>query len=104
MRGQGGRSTGRTSVLRVTVVAQNATPCSPQMAPRPGVTWVRLMGQFVGTENRSPAKVTCCHDAGTAGEDPAANTTERGDQVSVCSTRSPIGPSTVISTPSDGTR
>ena len=55
MRGQGGRSTGRASVLTVTDVSQNAMPCSPQMAPRPGVTWVRVIGQFAGTENRSPA-------------------------------------------------
>ena len=53
MRGQGGRSTGRASVLRVTVVAEYATPCTRQMAPRPGVTSVRLTGQFAGTENRS---------------------------------------------------
>ena len=103
-RGQGGRSKGRASVLTVTVVFQNATPCSPQMAPRPGVTWVRLTGQFAGAENRSPAKVTCCHDDAIASEDPRASTTERGDQVSVCRTRWPRGPSTVISTPSDGTR
>ncbi len=62
------------------------------------------MGQFAGTENRSPAKVTECHDDGTGGEDPGASTTERGDQVSVCRTRWPSGPSTVISTSSDGTR
>jgi len=104
MRGQGGRSNGRASVLNVTDVSQNATPCSPQMAPRPGVTWVRLTGQFAGAEKRSPAKVTCCHDDGIAGEDPGASTTERGDQVSVCRTRWPSGPSTVISTLSDGTR
>ena len=74
-------------MLNVTVVPANATPCCLQMAPRPGVTWVRVTGQFAGTENRSPAKVTYCHDDGTAGEDPGASTTERGDQASVCRTR-----------------
>ncbi len=78
---------GRTSVLKVTVVLANATPSVSQMAPRPGVTAVRLTGQFAGAEKRSPAKDTCCHDDGIAGEDPGASTTERGDQVSVCRTR-----------------
>jgi hypothetical protein len=58
MRGQRTASKRRLSVLKVTVVSQNATPCSRQMAPRPGVTWVRLTGHFAGTENRSPAKLT----------------------------------------------
>jgi hypothetical protein len=44
------------------------------------------MGQFAGTEYRSPAKFTERHDEGTAGAVPEASTTERGDQVSVCRT------------------
>jgi len=62
------------------------------------------MGQLAGTENRNPEKLTDCQDDGIAGDDPGASTTERGDQVSVCRTRWPSGPSTVISTLSDGTR
>jgi hypothetical protein len=45
------------------------------------------MDQPAGTENRTPAKLTDCHDDDTTGEDPDASTTERGDQVSVCRTR-----------------
>ena len=39
-KGDGGRSMGRTSVLKVTVVLAKATPSVSQMAPRPGVTAV----------------------------------------------------------------
>jgi hypothetical protein len=42
------------------------------------------VGQFAGTENRKPAKLTECHDDGTIDGDPDASTTERGDHVSVC--------------------
>ncbi len=57
MRGQKTASKRWRSVLNVTVVPANATPCCLQMAPSPGVTWVRVMGQFPGTENRNPAKL-----------------------------------------------
>jgi hypothetical protein len=89
---QGGRSKGRASVLRITLVPRNAMPCVRQMAPRPGVTSVRLMGQFVGTEKRSPAKLAECHDNGTTGAGPETSTTARGETASVSITRAP-GPS-----------
>ena len=91
-------------MLKVTVVLRNATPSVSQMSPRPGVTEVRLMGQFAGTENRNPAKLTCCHDAGIAGAGPDASATTRGERDRVSTTLLARGPSASISTPSEGTR
>jgi hypothetical protein len=103
MRGQKTASKRWRSVLNVTVVPANATPCSRQMAPRPGVTWVRLTGQFAGTENRSPANLTDCHDDGTTGEDADASTTERGERVRVFRTCLARGPTPATSISRDGT-
>ena len=62
------------------------------------------MVQFAGTENRSPAKLTDCHDDGTDGADPDASATARGERVRVSTTLLASGPSASISTPSEGTR
>jgi hypothetical protein len=45
---------------------------------------VLVTGQSAGAEKTSPAKLTDCHDDGTAATGPDASKTERGDLMSVC--------------------
>jgi hypothetical protein len=61
-----------------------------------------LIGQSAGTEKCNPAKVTDCHDDGTAGAGSEARATTRGERVKVLTIRRASGPAAVTSMPMEG--
>jgi hypothetical protein len=78
------RTNGRVSVLSDTCVALSAIPRVRQGLPGTFTIAVLVTGQSAGAEKTSPAKLTDCHDDGTAATGPDASKTERGDLMSVC--------------------